>query len=90
MLEKVIKNGTSRLDYIRGSRGSPMPEIIFKISKNITDTDFDDENEMNNAAPVSTSSGMRSIMRSIRSYLGAHSNNKVDDVDQFVDNLTLK
>ncbi|GFX28233.1 putative transposable element [Trichonephila clavipes] len=30
MLEKVIENWTSRLDYIRASRGSPMPEIIFK------------------------------------------------------------
>ncbi|GFV99860.1 hypothetical protein TNCV_5082201 [Trichonephila clavipes] len=30
MLEKVIENGTSRLDYIRACRGSPMPEIIFK------------------------------------------------------------
>ncbi|GFU30207.1 hypothetical protein TNCV_3625371 [Trichonephila clavipes] len=30
MLEKVIENRTSRLDYIRASRGSPMPEIIFK------------------------------------------------------------
>ncbi|GFW28596.1 putative DD41D transposase [Trichonephila clavipes] len=33
MLEKVIENWTSRLDYIRASRGSPMPEIIFKIVK---------------------------------------------------------
>ncbi|GFU22740.1 uncharacterized protein TNCV_763141 [Trichonephila clavipes] len=33
MLEKVIENCTSRLDYIRASRGSPMPEIIFKIKK---------------------------------------------------------
>ncbi|GFV83462.1 uncharacterized protein TNCV_3056091 [Trichonephila clavipes] len=32
MLEKVIENWTSRLDYIRASRGSPMPEIIFRIS----------------------------------------------------------
>ncbi|GFU76840.1 DUF4817 domain-containing protein [Trichonephila clavipes] len=32
MLEKVIENWTSRLDYIRASRGSPMPEIIFKKS----------------------------------------------------------
>ncbi|GFY26131.1 uncharacterized protein TNCV_354481 [Trichonephila clavipes] len=32
MLEKVIENWTSRLDYIRASRGNPMPEIIFKIS----------------------------------------------------------
>ncbi|GFV59549.1 putative transposable element [Trichonephila clavipes] len=31
MLEKVIENWTSRLDNIRISRGSPMPEIIFKI-----------------------------------------------------------
>ncbi|GFU69719.1 uncharacterized protein TNCV_1221071 [Trichonephila clavipes] len=31
MLEKVIENRTSRLDYIRASRGSPMPEIIFKM-----------------------------------------------------------
>ncbi|GFW74345.1 uncharacterized protein TNCV_2412441 [Trichonephila clavipes] len=30
MLEKVIENWTSRLNYIRASRGSPMPEIIFK------------------------------------------------------------
>ncbi|GFU33224.1 uncharacterized protein TNCV_4157261 [Trichonephila clavipes] len=31
MLEKVIENWTSRLDYIRASRGSHMPEIIVKI-----------------------------------------------------------
>ncbi|GFY03992.1 transposable element Tc3 transposase [Trichonephila clavipes] len=31
MLEKVIENCTSRLDYIRASRGSHMPEIIFKM-----------------------------------------------------------
>ncbi|GFX94861.1 putative LOC100569746 [Trichonephila clavipes] len=31
MLEKVIENWMSRLDYIRASRGSPMPEIIFKM-----------------------------------------------------------
>ncbi|GFW34592.1 uncharacterized protein TNCV_952201 [Trichonephila clavipes] len=31
MLEKVIENWTSRLDNIRASRGSPMPEIIFKM-----------------------------------------------------------
>ncbi|GFX83157.1 uncharacterized protein TNCV_4987511 [Trichonephila clavipes] len=32
MSEKVIENWTSRLDYIRASRGSPMPEIIFRIA----------------------------------------------------------
>ncbi|GFV95008.1 transposable element Tc3 transposase [Trichonephila clavipes] len=31
MLEKVIENRTSRLDYIRASHDSPMPEIIFKM-----------------------------------------------------------
>ncbi|GFU81509.1 uncharacterized protein TNCV_4926401 [Trichonephila clavipes] len=31
ILEKVIENWTSRLDCIRASRGSHMPEIIFKI-----------------------------------------------------------
>ncbi|GFV48930.1 putative transposable element [Trichonephila clavipes] len=31
MLEKVIENWTSRLDYFRASRGSPMPEILFKM-----------------------------------------------------------
>ncbi|GFV48575.1 uncharacterized protein TNCV_5068601 [Trichonephila clavipes] len=31
MLEKVIENWTSRLDYNRASRGSPMPEIISKM-----------------------------------------------------------
>ncbi|GFT25487.1 DUF4817 domain-containing protein [Trichonephila clavipes] len=31
MLEKVIENWTSRLDYIRAGRGNPTPEIIFKM-----------------------------------------------------------
>ncbi|GFV03905.1 hypothetical protein TNCV_113501 [Trichonephila clavipes] len=31
MLEKVIENWTSRLDYIRASGGSHMSEIIFKM-----------------------------------------------------------
>ncbi|GFT34835.1 DUF4817 domain-containing protein [Trichonephila clavipes] len=31
MLEKVIENWTSRLDYIRASRGSHMPGIIFQM-----------------------------------------------------------
>ncbi|GFT19836.1 DUF4817 domain-containing protein [Trichonephila clavipes] len=33
MLEKVIENWTSRLDYIQASRGSHVPEIIFKIDE---------------------------------------------------------
>ncbi|GFY20006.1 uncharacterized protein TNCV_2146991 [Trichonephila clavipes] len=31
MLEKVFENWTSRLDYTRSSRGSPMPEIIVEM-----------------------------------------------------------
>ncbi|GFU68761.1 transposable element Tcb2 transposase [Trichonephila clavipes] len=31
MMEKVIENWTSRLDYIRFSRGRHMPEIIFRM-----------------------------------------------------------
>ncbi|GFT66997.1 transposable element Tc3 transposase [Trichonephila clavipes] len=31
MLEKVIENWTSKLDYIRANRGNRMPEIIFKM-----------------------------------------------------------
>ncbi|GFW48956.1 hypothetical protein TNCV_3901541 [Trichonephila clavipes] len=31
MLEKLIKNCTFRLDYIRASRDSHRPEIIFKM-----------------------------------------------------------
>ncbi|GFS92250.1 putative DD41D transposase [Trichonephila clavipes] len=31
MLEKVIEIWTSRLDYIRASRGSHMPDIIYKM-----------------------------------------------------------
>ena len=31
MLEKIIENCTSRLDYIRASRGGHMPEITFKM-----------------------------------------------------------
>ncbi|GFT29431.1 hypothetical protein TNCV_535581 [Trichonephila clavipes] len=37
MLEKVIENWTSRLDYIRACRGSPMPEIIFKIGLEVSE-----------------------------------------------------
>ncbi|GFU34385.1 DUF4817 domain-containing protein [Trichonephila clavipes] len=31
MLEKVIENSTSSLDYIPASRGSYMPEIVLKM-----------------------------------------------------------
>ncbi|GFU21736.1 DDE-1 domain-containing protein [Trichonephila clavipes] len=63
-------------------------------SKNITDADFDDEKEVNKAAPVPTPSRMRNIMKSIGSYLDVSSNgemnNKMDDIEQYVDKLVLK
>ena len=31
MLEEMIENWTSRLDYVRANRGGLMPEIIFKL-----------------------------------------------------------
>ncbi|GFW15047.1 uncharacterized protein TNCV_983391 [Trichonephila clavipes] len=46
-------------------------------SKNIIDADSDDDNEMNPAAPVPTSSEMRN-MKSISSYLDPHSNAKYE------------
>ncbi|GFV19445.1 uncharacterized protein TNCV_3663781 [Trichonephila clavipes] len=67
---------------------------LFQSLKNIIDEDSDDENEMNNAAPVPTSSKMRNIMKSMCNYLDAHSNgetnNKMDDTEQFVVNLMLR
>ncbi|GFV15007.1 DUF4817 domain-containing protein [Trichonephila clavipes] len=43
MLKKVIENWTSRLDYIRASRGSHMPEILFKMkSQHAVVSDFAD------------------------------------------------
>ncbi|GFW90376.1 hypothetical protein TNCV_3509241 [Trichonephila clavipes] len=55
--------------------------------KNIVAADSDDENEMNNETPVPTSSEMQNIMKSMRSYLDAHSNgemnNKMVDIKQF-------
>ncbi|GFT37038.1 hypothetical protein TNCV_175561 [Trichonephila clavipes] len=41
MLEKVIENWTSRLDYIRASRISHIPEIIFKIYMAVKELDQD-------------------------------------------------
>ncbi|GFX77715.1 hypothetical protein TNCV_1106321 [Trichonephila clavipes] len=42
---------------------------LVQSSKNITDEDSDDENEMNNAALIATSSEMRSILKSMCNYL---------------------
>ncbi|GFT74061.1 hypothetical protein TNCV_3707921 [Trichonephila clavipes] len=53
----------------------------------------EDENEMNNAAPVLTSFEMKNVMESMRGYLDAHSNgemNKMDEIKLFAHNLILK
>ncbi|GFW39443.1 hypothetical protein TNCV_1834261 [Trichonephila clavipes] len=49
---------------------------LFKAKKNIIDADSDDKSEMNNVAPVPTSSEMRNTMKRMRSYLDAYSNAK--------------
>ncbi|PRD32254.1 UNVERIFIED_CONTAM: hypothetical protein NCL1_21063 [Trichonephila clavipes] len=62
--------------------------------KNIIDAGSNDENEMNNTTSFPMPFKMRNIVKSMRSYLDAHSNdemnNKMDDIKQFVDNLMLK
>ncbi|GFV78312.1 hypothetical protein TNCV_94721 [Trichonephila clavipes] len=54
----------------------------------LTEADSGDENEMNNATPIPTSSEMKIIMKCMRSYLNAHfnggMNNKMDDIKQFL------
>ncbi|GFT12966.1 pyruvate dehydrogenase phosphatase regulatory subunit, mitochondrial [Trichonephila clavipes] len=47
---------------------------VFQSSKNIIDADSDDQNEIKNAFSVPPSSKMRKVMKSLRSYLDAHSN----------------
>ncbi|GFT79759.1 hypothetical protein TNCV_3961251 [Trichonephila clavipes] len=42
-------------------------------SKNTIDTEFDEDNETNNAAPISKSFEMRNIMKKMHIYLEAHS-----------------
>ncbi|GFV91746.1 uncharacterized protein TNCV_4763111 [Trichonephila clavipes] len=67
---------------------------LTKAEKYILDADSDDENKMNNAAPNPTLSEMRNIIKNMCNYLDAHSNgemnNKMDDIEQFVDSLMLK
>ncbi|GFS62456.1 transposable element Tc3 transposase [Trichonephila clavipes] len=66
MLEKVIENWTSRLNYIRASRDSPMPEIIFKIKKRTTQT----ENELcGNPSSLEVRSAAQTVSPDIESGL---------------------
>ncbi|GFX15571.1 hypothetical protein TNCV_3305001 [Trichonephila clavipes] len=63
-------------------------------SKYIIDADSEDGNEMNEAGIASISSEKRNIVKSMHNCSDAHSNgemdNKMDDIEQFVDNLMLK
>ncbi|GFX05435.1 hypothetical protein TNCV_1007571 [Trichonephila clavipes] len=61
--------------YIHPQLGQTKTFFEFvQSSKNIIDVDSDDENEMNNIAPVPTSSKMRNNVKNMRRYLDAHSN----------------
>ncbi|GFU86224.1 hypothetical protein TNCV_368801 [Trichonephila clavipes] len=58
---------------------SPITADILEFvsgSKNIFDADSDDEKEMNSTTDPSPSQ-MRNFMKSMRSYLDAHSNGKI-------------
>ncbi|GFY33448.1 hypothetical protein TNCV_2227171 [Trichonephila clavipes] len=62
-------------------------EFVQSLKNNI-DADSGDEIEMNNASPIPTSSEMRNIMKSMHSYIDAHSNGEMDNIvniiEQFV------
>ncbi|GFW80932.1 hypothetical protein TNCV_3780111 [Trichonephila clavipes] len=77
----------------KGERPRPMSSF-FLLKENIIDADSDDENEMNDAVLVPTSSEIRNVMKNMLSYLSALSNgemiNKMYDAEQLVDNLMLK
>ncbi|GFV61125.1 hypothetical protein TNCV_2100001 [Trichonephila clavipes] len=45
---------------------------------------FGNENEMNNAAPVPTTSEMKNIMESRRSYLEAHFNSETNVIERLI------
>ncbi|GFV73310.1 hypothetical protein TNCV_3562631 [Trichonephila clavipes] len=101
MFEKVsvlldCPTGSSE-EFVAGSNGNLCTAqfmadkgilVFVQRSKNIVDTEIDEEKEMNNAAPVPTSSNMRYIMKSKRSYLDVHSNgenyNKMDDINNML------
>ncbi|GFU55978.1 hypothetical protein TNCV_1557331 [Trichonephila clavipes] len=50
-------------------------------TKNIVDACFDNENEMNNAVTVPTSSNIRNSIKSTHSYLDTHSNGEMNKMD---------
>ncbi|GFU44150.1 hypothetical protein TNCV_615371 [Trichonephila clavipes] len=67
---------------------------LVQSPKNILDADSCVENEMNNAASVPTSLGIRNFKKIMLSYFDEHSigemNNKKEEIKRFVENLMLK
>ncbi|GFV81282.1 hypothetical protein TNCV_4773081 [Trichonephila clavipes] len=63
---------------------------LIQSSNDISHADSDDEKELNIVAPVLTSSEMRSIMKSTRICLDAHSNAKVNDKMEGMEQLDAK
>ncbi|GFX08934.1 hypothetical protein TNCV_2966451 [Trichonephila clavipes] len=70
--------------------GSDCPIVLSEefIAVDNDNVDFDDENEVSNAAPIPKSSKMRNVLKTMCSYLDAHYNgkkkNKMDDITQFL------
>ncbi|GFW92067.1 hypothetical protein TNCV_2153461 [Trichonephila clavipes] len=62
---------------------------LFKAQEISLIADSEDENKINNAATVPTSSEIRNVLKSTFRYLDAHSNgeinSKMDDINQFDD-----
>ncbi|GFV89669.1 hypothetical protein TNCV_1576421 [Trichonephila clavipes] len=67
MLEKVIENWTSSLDYIRASRGSPMPEIIFKIARGHRTTPLSGKDDIKDV-PSELGNGVKGWMKHPKIY----------------------
>ncbi|GFV93956.1 protein big brother [Trichonephila clavipes] len=83
-LRKFLYYRTVRFSKFKNVLTDPImtSKVILEFaqsSKNIMKADSDDENEMNNIAPVSTSSEMSNIMKSMHSYLDAHSNDEMNN-----------
>ncbi|GFT70900.1 hypothetical protein TNCV_2792271 [Trichonephila clavipes] len=83
-LVNLFATGKKRATTLNSSRGgstSVSPQEARRIYS-------DDTNEINNAAPVPTSSEMRNIIKSMHSYLDANSsgemNSKMDDIEPFL------
>ncbi|GFV38344.1 hypothetical protein TNCV_3633511 [Trichonephila clavipes] len=68
--EELVAVDNDNVCTAQGMAGKDLLELV-QSSKNIIDADFDNENEMNKAAPVLASSEMRYNSKRISSYLDA-------------------